>query len=262
MEKGILFQAELSAQEKRDACRGKWDREALVKWLREEAEEEYGRFAASLLPPGGPVLLGVRLPKLRKAAGEIAKGEWRGFLSAAGEEFFEEIMLRGMVIGALSPKQVGREELFQLIEGFLPKICNWSLCDSFCSSLKIARRYPDEMFDFLLPLLSSSHGYTIRFAVVMMQCHYLREPYIKEVLERLETVTSTLSYVRMALAWTYCSCWLHCSDEVWARLEQGRLSPEVRTMTIQKLLDSRRVSPEAKEWLRGFRTEARRLEMF
>lgn len=43
------------------------------------------------------IVMGVRLPELRKIAKKIAKGDWPAYL--AENEWFEEVMLQGMVLG-------------------------------------------------------------------------------------------------------------------------------------------------------------------
>ncbi len=223
-------------------------RQELLRWLNREAEPEYAVFSAHLLPPGGPKVLGVRLPKLRNAARKIAHGDWRNFLSWAGTDSFEEIMLQGMVIGAVSLKNP--EEAFCLIRAFLPKICNWSLCDSFCSSLKIAEKFPEQTYAFLQPLLESGSGYSLRFAVVMLNDYFLKEPYLDEVLQKLCCLQSHEPYVQMAQAWAFCSCWPVAPEKIRVLLERKSIPEPVFGMTVRKLLDSRRVSVSQKQWLR------------
>ena len=103
-------------------------------WLEGRAEEAYRRFSSSLLPPEeGATMLGVRLPLLRRLAARLAGGEWEAYLAAARDDSFEEILLQGMVIGtAPAPLAVRLEYTAR----FVPKIRNWSVCDSFCAGLK------------------------------------------------------------------------------------------------------------------------------
>ncbi len=93
------------------------------------AENDYKKFSASLLP-GVDKVLGVRLPQLRKLAGRIAAGDWQRYL-AAEPDYFEEVMLQGMVIGTI---KVTPEERLQYMTGFIPKINSWSVCDSFAAA--------------------------------------------------------------------------------------------------------------------------------
>ena len=87
------------------------------------AEEEYQKFASSLIP-GVRGVLGVRLPALRKLAKQIGKEDWRTYLENAADDSFEEIMLQGFVIGS-APMEFSRR--LKYIAAFLPKIDNWSV---------------------------------------------------------------------------------------------------------------------------------------
>ncbi len=98
------------------------------------AEPDYQVFASRLLP-GTPHILGVRLPYLRKMAQRIVKEGATSFLSERETVYFEEVMLRGMVIGYL--KNLPLERHLYYIKEFVPLIDNWSVCDSFCSGLKV-----------------------------------------------------------------------------------------------------------------------------
>lgn len=72
--------------------------------LEQLSEEDYKKFNENLLP-GTKHVLGVRMPKLRALAKEIAKGDFRAYLNEAYEKisadkgsYHEEIMLEGLVI--------------------------------------------------------------------------------------------------------------------------------------------------------------------
>ena len=82
-------------------------------------------------------IIGVRTPALGKLAKEIAKGDWRNFLSNSKEEYYEEILINGLVI-AYAKCDV--EERLNYIESFVPKIDNWAICDSFCNTLKFVNK--------------------------------------------------------------------------------------------------------------------------
>jgi len=114
--------------------------------LLELAEDEYKKFSSSLLP-GIDNLLGVRLPALRKIAKQIAKKDWRNYLENANDIYFEEIMLQGMVLGYINEDDI--ENVLGYIVDFVPKISNWSICDSFCVGLKMTNKNKERIWDFL-----------------------------------------------------------------------------------------------------------------
>ena len=128
------------------------------------AEPEYAVFSRRLLP-GTENVLGVRLPLLRRLARRIAKGDWAAYLDTAGDGSFEEVMLQGMVIGAIcAPPQ----EVLARTAAFVPKIDNWSVCDSFCSGLKLARTHPEPVWEFLQSYFEDPRPFAVRFAVAVL----------------------------------------------------------------------------------------------
>ena len=104
-------------------------REEIREHLENMKEEQYRLFSAGLLP-GVEGILGVRLPLLRRYAAEIVAGKnWREWLEESlrtpePDEYFEEIMLQGMVVGcatiaAATPEQAWRERA-SLVRAFVP----------------------------------------------------------------------------------------------------------------------------------------------
>ena len=108
------------------------DYQQLVAQLRELADPDYLAFNQKLVPDCSN-MLGVRMPELRRLSRQIVKGNAEEYLALAGAGSHEEILLHGMVIGALD---CDFETLKGYIVGFVPKISNWAVCDSFCSGLK------------------------------------------------------------------------------------------------------------------------------
>lgn len=96
--------------------------------LEQLSEEDYKKFNENLLP-GTKHVLGVRMPKLRALAKEIAKGDFRAYLNEAYEKisadkgsYHEEIMLEGLVIAYA---KMELKERFFYLDRFVPKIHNW-----------------------------------------------------------------------------------------------------------------------------------------
>lgn len=212
------------------------------------AENDYKKFSASLLP-GVDKVLGVRLPQLRKLASRIAAGDWQRYL-AAEPDYFEEVMLQGMVIGAI---KVTPEERLQYMADFIPKINSWSVCDSFCSGLKFTNKNQELVWDFLQPYLHSGKEYQIRFAVIMMMDYYLTAAYIDSVLPLLDGVAHDGYYVKMAVAWALATALAKQPEKTWDYFQHHHLDADTWKKTIQKCLESRRIPEEQKAALRQMR---------
>lgn len=230
--------------------------------LSELAEGEYKKFSQALIPTNKNVMLGVKLPLLRKLAAEIARGDWREFLDSyegIAEEglFFEELMIRGMVINRA---RMELDERFERIKEFVPRIDNWSVCDSFCCGAKWVNRAKDPVWEFLQPYLRSGKEFEIRYGVIMLLAHFLDTEYISGVLAALDNIACVrrggdvsglehVYYVEMAVAWCIATAAAKCNGETLAYLKDSSLNGSVLKKTAQKMRDSYRISPEDKMFI-------------
>lgn len=210
------------------------------------AEEPYARFTSSLIP-GATGILGVRLPHLRKIAKRLARGQWRDYLDAPGKKHFEEHMLHGMLIGAI-PADI--ETVLSYTEAFIPRIDNWSVCDSFCAGLTCARKHQQRVWDFLQPSLASDREYELRFGIVMLLDHYLNDEYISRVLHTLEGIRHKTHYVRMGIAWALSAAFVRYPELTLPLLQNGNLDQTTHNKTIQKIVESLRVPDTTKNFIR------------
>ncbi|QQE73495.1 DNA alkylation repair protein [Brevibacillus composti] len=219
---------------------------SLKQRLRELADEDYRKFSASLLPTIDNVL-GVRLPELRKLAKTIAKGEWRRYLEQAESDYFEEVMLQGMVIGYA---QADIEEILQAVANFVPKIDNWSVCDSFCAGLKMTRTNKRRVWEFLQPYLTSEREYEVRFAVVMLLIYYVEDDCLEDILQRLDIIRHEGYYAKMAVAWAISICFVRAPERTMRYLGDNRLDTFTYNKALQKITESHRVDAETKKAIR------------
>lgn len=224
-------------------------------WIRAEllslSEPDYKRFSASLIPNIDPnKILGVRFQKLRKIAQSLAKDDFQAYLNNASDDTFEEIMLQGMVIGCIkgTPAQI-----LPLVKNFIPKIDNWSVCDSFCTSLKLAKSYPDEIWEFLAAYLTSDREYEIRFAVVMLLHYYITESYLNRVLSELDLIHKDTYYVKMAVAWAVSMCYIKFPHRVMPYLQSNHLDDFTYNKALQKIVESRQINADTKSIIRAMK---------
>lgn len=220
--------------------------------LQELAEEEYRLFSGKLLP-NIDNLLGVRLPLLRGMAKQLVKQDWRAYLLTAQDDSMEEVMLQGMVIGYA---RCTPEERLEFIRRFVPKINNWSVCDSFCNGLKFTQKNKELVWDFLQPYFCSPHEYEVRFAVVMLLCHYLNAEYVDRVFPLLDSVTHPGYYVKMAVAWAVSACYVRFPQQTMQYLQQNRLDDVTYNKALQKITESLKVDKPTKEKIRAMKRKS------
>jgi len=222
--------------------------EAIKHLLMTWAEPQFRAFSMSLMP-GVSLVLGVRLPKLRKLARELAIGDVDRYLQEASDATFEEIMLQGMVIGYAAkdlPKTLAR------IQTFVPKMDNWSVCDSFCGTLKFVEKNRSFFLRFLSPYFKSKEEYDVRFAIVIGLNYYIVPEYIDVLLQKLRWVKHKGYYAQMALAWALSMAYIKFPQETEKFLmSENAFDDFVFNKTIQKICESRQVDTQKKMRLRG-----------
>lgn len=212
-------------------------------------DNKYKEFHSSLCP-GINNILGIRVPVLRDYAKEISKdNNLEELLKMIDDEYYEEIMLQGMLIGL--EKNISFEKLEQYIKAFVPQIDNWAVCDVFCAGLKITKKYKKEMNILIKEYLKSNNEFEVRFAIVMILDYYVEEEYLKKDFEIFDKTKLDKYYVKMAVAWAISICLIKYYDETYEYLKNNRsLDMWTYNKAIQKAIESYRINNEQKEKLR------------
>ena len=218
--------------------------------LYKNVDIEYGKFTASLIPGCGNII-GVRLPVLRKMAKEIAKVNWKEYLDGALDDTYEELMLQGFVLGYA---RGDIDDILAYIAAFVPKIDNWSICDSFCSTLKIANGYQEEFWELIMQYIGPDAGeFQLRFAVVMMIDYFLNDRYIDKVLYAYNHIKHDGYYVKMAVAWGLATAYVSYPGKTMELLQDNDLDDETFNKAISKMQESFRISDGDKEILKSMK---------
>lgn len=210
--------------------------------LKQLSDEDYKKFALKLLPKD-TVMYGVRIPELKKIARQEAKEHKTAFLEQADYNIFEEVLLCGLIIAFL---KVDIEEKLRLVKGFVPKINNWSVCDSFCAALKIKDKDKQTVFAFLQPYIGSVDEFEARFGIVMLLDFYTDDLYIDRVLTAIKEQKSEGFYAKMACAWALSVCMVRFPDKTVNLLREKTLDRFVQNKAIQKSIESYRVDQKIK----------------
>jgi len=217
--------------------------------LLQMAEQDYQKFTSALIPNIDNVL-GVRIPKLRKLAQQLAKQNWRSYLAEADDEYFEEVMLQGMVIGYV---KADIKEILKAAADFVPKINNWSTCDSFCVGLKITKSNKERIWSFIQPYLESEQEYGIRFGVVMLLTYYIEDYYIDRLLQLLDKIDHHGYYVKMAVAWAISICFIKLPETTMRYLQSNSLDDMTYNKALQKITESLQIERETKQLIRSMK---------
>ena len=221
----------------------------LQKQLFELQDMKYRDFHSKLMPETDKeTVIGIRTPVLRKFAKEFAgTSEAEAFLRQLPHRYYEENNLHMMLITGIKDYEKCMEE----IQRFLPCIDNWATCDY--PAPKCFARHKDQVLEEAKRWISSGETYVIRYGIGMLMRLFLDEDFSSEYLEMAAAVQSQEYYVNMMIAWYFATALAKQWDATVPYIEQHKLSDWVHRKTVQKAVESYRITPEQKEYLKGFR---------
>ena len=219
---------------------------AIQRKLFDLQDKGYQAGSVKLNPSVDPeTIIGVRIPALRKLAKEL-KGseEANDFLSVLPHEFFEEYQLHSFLIGFIKDFDEGLSE----VERLLPYLNSWALTDSM--RIKAFDRDPIRLLPYIGNWLDSDHPYTVRYGILCLMNYFLDDRFQPEYLEKVSAVRSNEYYVNMMIAWYYATALAKQYDSTVPFIEEKHLSTWVHNKTIQKAIESYRITDEQKAYLR------------
>ncbi len=203
--------------------------------LIDNAETCYKNFLIKLIPNCSNIL-GVRIPFLRKIAKQICSNNWQSYIYH-NPIFLEETLLQAIIIG----KKSQTISDFNNIKNFIPKITNWAICDTFCSSLKFIKSNKDYCLIFLKPYLSSSKEFELRFGLVILLNYFIEEKYLPLIFKTLDSFKNNQYYAQMAAAWLLSSCFIKFPNRTLIYLKKSQLDKTTYNKSIQKIIESQQV---------------------
>lgn len=224
-----------------------------IKEIREKlfslADEKYKAFQSKLMPTvDSDKIIGVRTPALRAFAKELYKqGGYEEFLSDVPHKFYEEDNLHAMLISEIKDFDICLEET----EKLLPHIDNWATCDMLRP--KCFKKEPEKLYETMLIWLKSDKVYTVRYGIGCLLSFYLDGNFSQEHLNLVSKITSEEYYINMMIAWYFATALSKQYDSTIGFIEERKLSPWVHRKTIQKAVESYRISDEVKAYLKSLR---------
>lgn len=222
---------------------------SLQKRLFELQDTKYRDFHSKLIPDiEKERIIGIRTPVLRRFAKEFGKtAEAADFLEELPHDYYEENNLHIMLLTQV--QDFGK--CLEQIEKFLPYIDNWATCD--LPLPKCFAKHKEELLEHIRSWIASGETYTIRYGMGVLMRLYLDEDFRPEYPEWVTGVSSEEYYVNMMIAWYLATALVKQWDTVIPYLEERRLSPWVHRKIIQKAVESYRITPEQKGYLKGLR---------
>ena len=212
---------------------------------------KYREFHSRLMPGiDKETIIGIRMPVLRKFTREFAKTpEAEYFLRDLPHRYYEENNMHMMIVSWIKDYGMCLSEL----ERFLPYVNNWATCD--LPAPKCFAKHKEELLLEIRRWIASEKTYTIRYGIGMLMNFYLDEDFSPEYLKLAADVRSEEYYVNMMIAWYLATALAKQWEATIPYLEERRLPEWIHRKTIQKAIESYRITPEQKVYLRNLRWE-------
>ena len=209
----------------------------------------YREFQSKLIPTVPlETIIGVRTPSLRKFAKDFAKTpEAAEFLQALPHQYYEENNLHGFLIETMKDYR----QAILALDAFLPYVDNWATCDLMRPN--VFRKHLPELLTQIQIWMASEHPYTVRFGIEMLMTFYLDGEFQPEYLDWVAAIHSEEYYVNMMIAWYFATALAKQWDAALPYVQQCRLEPWTHRKTIQKAVESYRISDERKAYLKDLR---------
>lgn len=214
-------------------------------------DEKYRDFLSKLIPSVPPEkVIGVRTPALRAMAKQLAKREdVDAFLDELPHTYFDENQLHAFILSEMKDYAA----CLSAVDRFLPYVDNWATCDQL--SPKVFRKHKPELLVSVRKWIASGETYTVRFGVGMLMEHFLDDDFDPAYLETVAAIRSEEYYVRMMVAWYFATALAKQYEAALPFLERQRLDPWTHNKTIQKAVESYRITSEQKAYLRGLKVK-------
>ncbi len=207
---------------------------------------KYRDFHSALMPTiEKENIIGVPVPILRRYAKNMEKhSDISSFLSDLPHQYYEENNLHAFIIQNIKDF----DECMIMLEKFLPYLDNWATCDMLRP--KCFKKHKTQLYEYIKVWLKSDKPYIVRYALGMLNSYYLDEHFDKAHLELAASVDSNEYYVKMMVAWYFATALSKQYSCALQYIENKRLSPWVHNKTIQKAVESYRISLQQKEYLK------------
>ena len=212
-------------------------------------DDAYQVFQSKLIPTvDSSYFIGVRTPALRSLAKKYAGREDVGeFLKELPHKYFDENQLHAFILSLMKDYEYCMEEL----KRFLPYVDNWATCDQM--SPKIFKKHKKDLLKEVKVWLKSKHTYTVRFGIGMLMEHFLDEDYDVAYPKMVAKIRSDEYYINMMIAWYFATALAKQYESIIPFIEGKMLDVWTHNKTIQKAIESYRITPEQKEYLRSLK---------
>ena len=213
-------------------------------------DKKYQEMQIRLIPTvKSDTIIGVRTNDIKNLAKKIIKEDYVSFLEELPHKYFDENQLQAFIISLIKDY----DECILYLNKFLPYIDNWATCDQL--SPKVFQKHKEELLEQIKKWITSKETYTIRFGIGMLMKYYLDDNFKIEYLKWVSNIKREEYYVNMMIAWYFATALAKQYDVTIPFIENKQLNTWTHNKTIQKAIESYRITQEKKNYLRSLKDD-------
>ena len=212
----------------------KSDYQKFVDYLFSFEDLEYKNFNSKLVLKNN--LIGIRVPILKKIAKELAKGNYKEFISIMNHNYHEEVLIHGLILGYI-------KDPMNYFDDYIKYMDDWQSCDTTISNMKYFKDNQD--INYIKKYLYHRVGY------VILLTYYIKDEYIDELYNIVDNYNSDNYYVKMAVAWLLSYLIIHDKNRAVKYLKKSKLDDFTYNKGIQKAIESKKIKD--KKWLKDLK---------
>lgn len=209
----------------------KSDYQKFVDFLFSFEDLEYKNFNSKLVLKNN--LIGIRVPILKKIAKELAKGNYKEFISIMNHNYHEEVLIHGLILGYI-------KDPMNYFDDYIKYMNDWQSCDITISNMKYFKYNQD--INYIKKYLYHRVGY------VILLTYYIKDEYIDELYNIVDNYNSDNYYVKMAVAWLLSYLIIYDKNRAVKYLKKSKLDDFTYNKGIQKAIESKKIKD--KKWLK------------
>ena len=212
----------------------KSDYQKFVDFLFSFEDLEYKNFNSKLVLKNN--LIGIRVPILKKIAKELAKGNYKEFISIMNHNYHEEVLIHGLILGYI-------KDPMNYFDDYIKYMDDWQSCDTTISNMKYFKDNQD--INYIKKYLYHRVGY------VILLTYYIKDEYIDELYNIVDNYNSDNYYVKMAVAWLLSYLIIYDKNRAVKYLKKSKLDDFTYNKGIQKAIESKKIKD--KKWLKDLK---------
>ena len=222
----------------------------IQKALLAKQDLKFKAFHSKLIPTtDAKTIIGVRTPDLRAIAKTFAnRADVETFLTALPHKYYDENQVHAFILSLMKDY----DDCVAHVDAFLPFVDNWATCDQMRPKVFAKKQYRERLLKDVERWINApvENVYTVRFGIETLMSFFLDDDFNPKFLKWVSKIRSEEYYLNMMVAWFFATALAKQYEATIPFIEKRKLDAWTHNKTIQKAIESYRITEEQKTYLR------------